>query len=91
MRANRTFIVDFLTRPSCSLCERARPRVVAWAARVGGRVVERDVSADRELELGFGPRVPVVLVEGRVLAEGRISSWTVARRLVWERVRSLLR
>jgi len=60
--------VELVTREGCHLCEEA-----AELLRRGGvEVTLRDVDADPELFRLYDFRVPVVLLDGRVVAEGRI-------------------
>lgn len=66
--------VELITREGCHLCEEA-----AEVLRRGGvEVTLRDVDADPELFRLYDFRVPVVLLEGRVVAEGRIDSSALA-------------
>ena len=55
------------TRRGCHLCDEAEDLVAALLP--GARVVE--IGADAGLERAWGTRVPVLLVDGRVIAEGR--------------------
>jgi glutaredoxin len=67
--------VELVTRKGCHLCEDA-----AELLRQGGVEVElRDVDADPELFRLYDFRVPVILVEGKVVAEGRIDAGVLAR------------
>jgi predicted thioredoxin/glutaredoxin len=60
--------VVLITREGCHLCEEA-----LGALRSAGIEPKlRDVDADTELHRLYDWRVPVVLVDGRVVAEGRI-------------------
>ena len=60
--------VELVTREGCHLCEEA-----AELLRRGGvEVTLRDVDSDPELFRLYDFRVPVVLLDGRVVAEGRI-------------------
>ena len=62
--------VELVTRVGCHLCEEA-----AELLRQGGvEVTLRDVDADPELFRLYDFRVPVILLDGRVVAEGRIDS-----------------
>ncbi len=64
-----------VTRKDCHLCAEA-----AELLRGGGvEVVLRDVDADPELFRLYDFRVPVVLLDGRVVAEGRIDSSLLTR------------
>jgi predicted thioredoxin/glutaredoxin len=60
--------VVLITRRGCHLCEKA-----LGALRALGIEPElRDVDADVELHRLYDWRVPVILSDGRVVAEGRI-------------------
>jgi len=60
--------VVLVTRQGCHLCDQA---LVALRG-IGLAPELRDVDADPELYRLYDWRVPVVLFEGRVVAEGRI-------------------
>ena len=57
-----------VTRQGCHLCDEALGSLRA----VGVEPELRDVDADGELYRLYDWRVPVVLLDGRVVAEGRI-------------------
>lgn len=57
--------VILLTRPGCHLCTYAREAVARVAAETGVSWAEEDVTTDPERERDYGPRIPVVLVDGR--------------------------
>ena len=61
--------VVLITRQGCHLCD------VALAAlhSLGIEAELRDVDADDELHQQYDFRIPVVLVDGRVVAEGKVS------------------
>jgi predicted thioredoxin/glutaredoxin len=60
--------VVLITRKDCHLCDEALSALRA----VGVDPELRDVDADDQLYALYDWRVPVVLVDGRVVAEGRI-------------------
>jgi glutaredoxin len=62
--------VELVTRKGCHLCEEASDLL----RRGGVEVTVRDVDADAELFRLYDFRVPVVLLDGSVIAEGRIDS-----------------
>ena len=62
-------VVELVTRRGCHLCEEAE----ALLRRGGVEATLLDVDADPDLFGRFDFRVPVLLVGGRVVAEGRIS------------------
>jgi glutaredoxin len=67
--------VELVTREGCHLCEEA-----AELLRRGGvEVTLRDVDSDPELFRLYDFRVPVVLKDGKVVAEGRIDSTFLSR------------
>ena len=63
------------TRRGCHLCEAAEDLL---AALLPG-VTRIDVADDARLEPIWGARVPVLVVAGRVVAEGRFDETAVAR------------
>jgi glutaredoxin len=67
--------VELVTREGCHLCEEA-----AGLLRRGGvEVALRDVDADPELFRLYDFRVPVVLQDGKVVAEGQIDASVLSR------------
>jgi predicted thioredoxin/glutaredoxin len=60
--------VILVTRQGCHLCDEA----LSALSELGLAPELRDVDADEELYALYDWRVPVVLVGGRVVAEGRI-------------------
>jgi glutaredoxin len=64
--------VVLYSRPGCSLCDEARAIILAERARVPFSFEEVDVSGDDELELAYGLRIPVVVVDGEEAFEIRV-------------------
>lgn len=62
------------SRPGCGLCDEAREVILAERERgvVPFAFEEVDVSADDALELEYGIRIPVVLVDGEERFEIRV-------------------
>lgn len=69
------------TRRDCHLCHRAREVLETIARDYPLAIREQDVDATADLRQRFGPTVPVVEVDGRVLAEGRVSEFRLRRAL----------
>jgi glutaredoxin len=67
--------VVFYTRAGCHLCEDARAMLDATG--VAYRSV--DVDDDRELQRAYGERVPVIEVDGAVVAEGNLGGVPLGR------------
>jgi hypothetical protein len=61
-------------RPGCGLCDEAREVIMAERAQTPFDYLEVDVSGDDALELEYGIRIPVVLVDGRELFEIRVDA-----------------
>ena len=61
-------------RPGCGLCDEAREVILVVRARTPFEYREVDVTGDDSLELEFGIRIPVVLVDGRELFEIRVDA-----------------
>ena len=61
------------SRPGCGLCDEARELILAEAERTSFAFHEVDVSGDDALELEYGIRIPVVLVDGEETFELRVS------------------
>ena len=66
-----------VTRQGCHLCDEALGALRA----LGVEPELRDVDADDELYALYDWRVPVVMVAGRVVAEGRIDQDALRRAL----------
>ena len=69
--------VELVTRRGCHLCEDA----LATLRELGVEPRQRDVDADAELFGLYDFRVPVVLVEGQVVGEGRLDREALSRAL----------
>jgi Glutaredoxin-like domain (DUF836) len=57
--------VTLYSRPSCGLCDEARAVVLAERERIPFDLDEVNVESSDALELRYGVRIPVVLVDGR--------------------------
>jgi glutaredoxin len=56
--------VTLFSRPGCHLCDVARDVITAEQKRTAFDLVEVDVSTEDALELAYGIRIPVVLIDG---------------------------
>jgi glutaredoxin len=63
MRAMASVVL--YSRPGCHLCDDARAVIERVRARMPFAFEEVDISGDDALELEYGIRIPVVLVDGR--------------------------
>ena len=69
--------VELVTRTGCHLCDEALDAL----RRSGVSPILRDVDSDAALFATYDFRVPVVLIDGKVIAEGRVDAAQVAQRL----------
>ena len=69
--------IVLVTRQGCHLCDEA----LVFLRSLGVEPELRDVDADHDLHALYDWRVPVVLVDGRVVAEGRIDPESLRRAL----------
>jgi len=69
--------IELVGRSGCGLCDEARATLRA----LGVEFQEQDVDDDPYLHQAFTDRVPVLLVDGKVVAEGRIHAASVLRSL----------
>jgi glutaredoxin len=62
--------VVLYTRPGCHLCDAARELILSLRDSIGGfDLREVDIEADHELHSRFLERIPVVEVDGDIVAE----------------------
>ena len=62
------------SRPGCGLCDEARDVILAARARASFDFDEVDITGNDALELDYGIRIPVVLIDGDELFEIRIDA-----------------
>jgi glutaredoxin len=67
------------SRPGCGLCDEARAVILAERERTDFEFSERDVTGDDALELEYGIRIPVVLIDGQERFEVRVDPASFAR------------
>lgn len=60
------------SRPGCGLCDEARDLILAERVRTAFEFRDVDVTGDDALELEYGIRIPVVLVDGEEVFEIRV-------------------
>ncbi len=68
-------MVELITRLGCHLCEEAEQLLRS----AGQDVTLRDVDQDPELLRLYDFRVPVLLLDGRLVAEGRINEAQISK------------
>ncbi|MGH2526906.1 MAG: glutaredoxin family protein [Actinomycetota bacterium] len=66
--------VVMYSRPGCGLCNEARDVILAARTRASFDFDEVDITGNDALELEYGIRIPVVLIDGDELFEIRIDA-----------------
>jgi glutaredoxin len=74
-------LVEFYSKPDCSLCEVALATLQAVRRRVPFELVERDVRQDAVLAVRWRYDIPVVCIDGEVAFMGRVPEEAFERRL----------
>ncbi|MBE3558058.1 MAG: glutaredoxin family protein [Ktedonobacteraceae bacterium] len=64
--------VTFYTKAGCHLCEEARDLLEELATRVSYELTEIDIRSDPALFERYRYRIPVILLNETLIAEGRI-------------------
>ncbi|HEU4527144.1 MAG TPA: glutaredoxin family protein [Actinomycetota bacterium] len=64
--------VVLYSRPGCGLCDEARAVILAERERTAFAFDEVDISGDDALELEYGIRIPVVVLDGSEAFEIRV-------------------
>ena len=73
--------VVLYSRPGCHLCDEARAVVLAERERTDFAFEEVNVETDDALELEYGIRIPVVLIDGEEAFEVSVDPRALARAL----------
>jgi glutaredoxin len=73
--------VILYSRPGCHLCDEARAVLLAERERTPFAFEEIDVETDDALELEYGIRIPVVLIDGEETFEISVDRAQLARAL----------
>ncbi|MBX7112879.1 MAG: glutaredoxin family protein [Myxococcaceae bacterium] len=73
--------LDFYSKDGCSLCEEARPMVVAAASRHNFLFTEHDIRSSMALFMRYRHRVPVLEIDGQVAMTLRFDEAAVEQAL----------
>lgn len=73
--------VVMYSRPRCSLCDEARLVLETARAQTPFEFEEISIEGNDALELKYGVRIPVVLIDGKEFAEYRVDADALARAL----------
>jgi len=67
------------TRPGCPPCFALKRRAARVARRQGMRLSVVDITGDATLEAAYGTRVPVLVLPGGMVLEGRVEADALER------------
>jgi len=73
--------IVFYTRKVCSLCAEFERLLQPILEHRGVAFCRMDVDSSKDLKEAFGSRVPVLEVNGKIIAEGRVSGGELKKRL----------
>jgi len=71
--------VTFYTKAGCHLCEEARDMLDDIAAETAYELTEIDIRSDPDIFEQYRYRIPVIIINGETLLEGRIAYRDLAR------------
>ena len=69
------------SRPGCHLCEIAAADLAEIEAELGEQFEEIDITSDPELEIEYGDRIPVILLDGKEHGYWRVEKERLRRDL----------
>lgn len=75
--------VEIMVRPTCGSCARVARQIEPVVAAAGAslRVVDITDQPDNELEMEYGDRVPVIVIDGEEFACWEVDNTELAQRL----------
>jgi glutaredoxin len=71
--------VTFYTKAGCHLCEEARDMLDDIAAETAYELTEIDIRSDLDIFEQYRYRIPVIIINGETLLEGRIKYRDLAK------------
>jgi glutaredoxin len=75
-------VLRYYAKPDCPLCEKSRPIAEALARRFGYELESVDIESDPSLRRRYGETIPVLELDGAVLAWGRFSERALTRKFI---------
>jgi glutaredoxin len=70
-----------MVRPTCGSCKRVKEQITPVIQAAGAQLEVRNVEGSRELEMEFGDRVPVVVIDGEEFACWEVDNEELAAEL----------
>ena len=74
-------LVELMVRPTCGSCKRVKEQITPVIQEAGAQLEVRNVEDSRELEMEFGDRVPVVVIDGEEFACWEVDNEELAAEL----------
>jgi glutaredoxin len=72
-------VLTLYSRPGCHLCDVMKATIARVTAAIPSSIEEIDISQSAELEEKYGLEIPVLLIDGKKAAKGRISESELIR------------
>jgi glutaredoxin len=73
-------VLHYYAKADCPLCEKSRPIAADLARRFGYELESVDIESDPALGRRYGETIPVLELDGAVLAWGRFSERALTRK-----------
>lgn len=74
-------LVELMVRLTCGSCKRVKEQITPVIQAAGAQLEVRNVEDSRELEMEFGDRVPVVVIDGEEFACWEVDNEELAAEL----------
>ncbi|MBK4139197.1 glutaredoxin family protein [Corynebacterium macginleyi] len=74
-------VVELMVRPTCGSCNRVKEQITPVIQEACAQLEVRNVEDNRELEVEFGDRVPVVVIDGEEFACWEVDNEELAAEL----------
>lgn len=74
-------LVELMVRDNCGSCTRVHEQILPVIEAAGAELHLRNVDEDRELNIEFGDRVPVVVIDGEEFACWEVENSELATEL----------
>ncbi len=72
---------ELMVRRTCGACKRVKEQITPVIQAAGAQLEVRNVEDSRELEMEFGDRVPVVVIDGEEFACWEVDNEELAAEL----------
>lgn len=74
-------LVELMVRTTCGSCARVEQQITPVVAEAGAQLAVRVIDHDPELNMEYGDRVPVVVIDGEEFAAWEVDNEELAAEL----------